>query len=60
MLAAQFPSYEVSRWIGHTNIATTDSIYAHLYLSDFSAHLDRFEAFVADGMEGRTAKAGRR
>ncbi|MBD8583456.1 tyrosine-type recombinase/integrase [Frigoribacterium sp. CFBP 8766] len=46
MLAAQFPPYEVSRWMGHANLATTDSIYAHLYPSDYSAHLDRFEAFV--------------
>jgi integrase len=46
MLAAQFPPYEVSRWMGHTNLATTDAIYAHLYPSDYSAHLDRFDAFV--------------
>ena len=46
MLAAQFPPYEVSRWMGHANLATTDSIYAHLYPSDYSAHLDRFEAFI--------------
>ena len=47
MLAAQFPPYEVSRWMGHASLATTDSIYAHLYPSDYSAHLDLFEAFVA-------------
>jgi integrase len=46
MLAAQFPPYEVSRWMGHANLATTDSIYAHLYPSDYSAHLDRFDAFA--------------
>lgn len=46
MLAAQFPPYEVSRWMGHVNLATTDTIYAHLYPSDYSAHLDRFDAFL--------------
>jgi len=60
MLAAQFPPYEVSRWMGHANLATTDSIYAHLYPSDYSAHLDRFEAFVANGMAGRAATSASR
>jgi len=49
MLAAGFPPYEVSRWLGHANLATTDSIYAHLYPSDYTAHQDRFEAFAARG-----------
>ena len=48
MLAAGFPPYEVSRWLGHANLATTDAIYAHLYPSDYSAHVDRFSAFVAE------------
>ena len=47
MFAAGFPPYEVSRWLGHANLATTDAIYAHLYPSDYSAHVDRFSAFVA-------------
>lgn len=46
-LAAGFQPYEVSRWLGHANLATTDAIYAHLYPSDYSSHLDRFSAFVA-------------
>jgi len=45
MLAAQFPPYEVSRWMGHAILAT-DAIYAHLCPSDYSAHLDHFESFV--------------
>jgi len=49
MLAAQFPPYEVSRWMDHANLATTDSIYAHLYPSGYSAHLDRSEAFTVGG-----------
>jgi integrase len=46
MLTAQFPPYEVSRWMGLANLATTDSIYAHLYPSYYSACLNKFEAFV--------------
>ena len=48
MLAAQFPPYEVSRWMGHANLATTDTIYAHLYPSDYSAHIAKCEAFAAE------------
>ncbi|WP_062072132.1 tyrosine-type recombinase/integrase [Demequina sediminicola] len=47
MLAVGFPPYEVSRWLGHGSLATTDSIYAHMYPSDYASHVDRFEAFVA-------------
>lgn len=46
MLAAGFPPYEVSRWLGHASLATTDSIYAHLYPSDYASLVDRFEAFA--------------
>jgi integrase len=30
-LAAGFKPYEVSRWLGHASVTTTDAIYAHLY-----------------------------
>jgi integrase len=49
MLAVGFLPYEVSRWLGHASLATTDSIYAHMYPSDYASHVDRFEAFVAEG-----------
>lgn len=49
MFAAKFSPYEVSRWMGHGSIATTDGIYAHLYPSDCNAQIARFEAFVAEG-----------
>jgi integrase len=39
MFAAGFKPYEVSRWIGHASVATTDSIYAHLYPSDYTSRL---------------------
>ena len=44
-LAAGFQPYEVSRWLGHANVATTDAIYAHLNQTNDSDHLDRFEAY---------------
>lgn len=44
-LAARFKPDEVSRWLGHAN-TTTDSIYAHLYPSDYTVHVARFDAFV--------------
>ncbi|WEK14474.1 MAG: tyrosine-type recombinase/integrase [Candidatus Microbacterium phytovorans] len=31
MFAAGFKPYEVSRYMGHAGIATSDGIYAHLY-----------------------------
>ncbi|AYF97003.1 tyrosine-type recombinase/integrase [Protaetiibacter intestinalis] len=49
MLAAGFKPYEVSRWMGHANVSTTDGIYGHLYPSDYTDQIARFEAFVADG-----------
>lgn len=49
MLAADFKPYEVSRWMGHANVATTDAIYAHLYPSDHHVQIAKFEAFVTEG-----------
>lgn len=50
MLAAGFQPYEVSRWMGHASLVTTDTIYSHLYVSDYEGHADRFDAFVAEGL----------
>lgn len=47
MFAAGFKPHEVSRWMGHASVSTTDGIYAHLYPSDYSEDIARFEAFVA-------------
>lgn len=47
MLAAGFPPYQVSRWMGHANVSTTDGIYGHLYPSDYNAEIDKFERFVS-------------
>ena len=48
-LAAGFSTFQVSRRLGHANTTTTDAIYAHLYPSDYSEDLDRFEALKAQG-----------
>ncbi|MGY4857101.1 tyrosine-type recombinase/integrase [Cryobacterium sp. AP23] len=49
MFAAGFKPYEVSRWMGHASVATTDGVYARLYPSDYNEQIARFEAFVAEG-----------
>jgi integrase len=48
-LAAGFPPYQVSRWLGHASVVTTDTIYSHLYPTDYSQHIARFEAYAAEG-----------
>lgn len=45
-LAAGFEPWEVSRWLGHASITTTDTIYAHLYPSGYTRHIEKFSAFV--------------
>jgi integrase len=40
-LAAGVEIYKVSRWLGHANISTTDTIYAHLYATDHTADAAR-------------------
>lgn len=47
MFAAGVDVYKVSRWMGHANISTTDSIYAHLYLTDHSNESARVQAFLS-------------
>lgn len=48
MFATGFKPYEVSRWMGHASVSTTDGIYAHLYPNDYNEQIARFEAFVAE------------
>lgn len=45
-LAAGFPPYQVSRWLGHASVVTTDTIYSHLYPTDYAQHIARFEKFA--------------
>jgi integrase len=37
----------VSRWLGHASVVTTDTIYSHLYPTDYAQHVAKFEAFAA-------------
>jgi integrase len=46
--AAGFKPHEVSRWMGHASVSTTDGMYAHLYPRDYSDDIARFETFVAE------------
>ena len=48
MLAAGFKPYEVSRWMEHASVSTTDGIYGHLYPTDYNEQITKFEAFVAE------------
>jgi integrase len=47
MLAAGIPPYKLSRWMGHASLVTTDTVYSHLYPSDYSAEIAQFEAFAS-------------
>lgn len=47
-LAAGFPPYQVSRWLGHASVVTTDTIYSHLYPADYAQHIARFERFASE------------
>lgn len=47
--AAGFPPYQVSRWLGHPSVVTTDTIYSHLYPTDYAQHVARFTAFASEG-----------
>jgi integrase len=45
-LAAGFQPFQVSRWLGHASLELVGRVYGHLYPSDYTAELDRFEAFT--------------
>ncbi|SBN62773.1 Site-specific recombinase XerD [Curtobacterium sp. 9128] len=47
MLAAGFKPYEVSRWMGHASVSTTDTIYGHLYPTDYVSQINRFESWLS-------------
>lgn len=47
MLAAGIPPYKLSRWCGHASLVTTDTVYSHLYSSDYSAEIAQFDDFAA-------------
>lgn len=47
-LAAGFPPYQISRWLAHASVVMTDTIYSHMYATDYTQHVARFEWFAAE------------
>lgn len=43
MLSWDFSPYTLSHWMGHASSNTTDTIYGHLYPSDYSAEVAHYE-----------------
>jgi integrase len=52
-LAAGIPPYKVSRWLGHNSLTTTDTVYGHLYPSDYADDMARLDAYVDNAPEVR-------
>ncbi|WP_153395337.1 tyrosine-type recombinase/integrase [Ornithinicoccus halotolerans] len=47
LLADGVEPYKVSRWMGHTSITTTNTIYSHLDPSDHSVETARMQAYLS-------------
>lgn len=56
MAAAGVDIYKVSRWMGHSNINTTDSVYTHLFNVDHSADMARVDTFVSQAKKTGEAR----
>lgn len=50
MLAAGIPPYKLSRWMGHASLVTTDTVYSHVYASDYAAEIVQFEEYFASAI----------
>lgn len=50
---------KVSRWMGHANINTTDSIYTHLFNGSAAADMDRLDALATAPAAAPVARIGR-
>lgn len=48
ILAAGIEPYKVSRRMCHVSLVTTDTVYVHLYASDYSTEIAAFEPFTAE------------
>jgi len=48
-LAAGFQPFQVSRWLGHSSLELVGRVYGHLYANDYTAEVEKFERFVAEG-----------
>ena len=49
---------KVSRWMGHANINTTDSIYTHLFNGSATEDMDRLDSLAARPAPSRIARIG--
>ncbi len=56
-LAAGFPPYQVSRWLGHASVVTTDAIYSHLYPRT-TPSMSAASRLSRDGRSPSTGRAG--
>ncbi|MFI1950970.1 tyrosine-type recombinase/integrase [Streptomyces xinghaiensis] len=57
MAAAGVELRKVSRWMGHASISTTDSIYTHLFHTDYVDDMARVDAWVSSAPETDSAVA---
>ena len=48
MAGAAIDIYKVSRWMGHSNVAVTDGIYTHLFVTDHSSDIDKLDVFLTN------------
>ncbi|MCR6711942.1 MAG: hypothetical protein NVV57_04250 [Demequina sp.] len=47
MLSVGSAPYEVSRWMGHASLVTTDTIYSHLYVTNYDSDRDEISKRLA-------------
>ena len=48
MAGAAIDIYKVSRWMGHSNVAVTDGIYTHLFVTGHSSDIDKLDVFLTN------------
>lgn len=46
MAAAGVDIWKISRYMGHSNVAVTDGVYAHLFRDAADADVEKLDAFV--------------
>lgn len=58
MAAAGVEIHKVSRWMGHANISTTDSIYTHLFNTEHTEDMSRVDEWVGRQEQTRPLSSG--
>jgi integrase len=59
-VAAGIPPLEISRFMGHSKVTTTLTIYSHLFPSDQTEHMTALAAMNAPGRGQRRGNASSR